>query len=394
MRPKFNYCCLLLLAAAISFAAACEENKGETPYLKADVEFLTFSAWASSKTVSVKSTVSFTAVSSQPDWCEVAAQSGAIKVSVNENPLTEDRTALITLAAKGANSVEIAVRQDGERPSYNLITCGQDQVYIIDEKTSTSSDLAIVWSWNLSEAGSQLPSAYKNHLRTLDDCKPVDNNTKLLLTSSNSGGVLLLEYATKKCLFYAQVSQAHSAEWLPGGKVAVVLSTDDNGNRINVYDSKLSEQVLFSEALTGGHGVVWIPERDRLYVLGSQELREYSLKDWETSSPKLVREKTWYVPGTNGHDLSRVNASTLLLSSKNVYSFSIDAESFTLFKPDKLAGSIKSVNYVEDDDWVVYTQAANADEYWNHYIYMLNPDKVLTLPESYRMYKVRLMKND
>jgi hypothetical protein len=394
MKSSFVIHIILFLIAGTICSCNGDDND-EAPYLKVNATSLTFSAWASNKTVDVKSNVSFTAVSSEPDWCKVTTQNSAIKISVDENPLTDDRTAVITLAANGASDTKITVRQDGERASYNLITCGQDQVYIIDEKASNGADLSIVWSWNLAEAASQLPSAYQTYLRTLDDCKPVDNNTKLLLTSSTGGGVLLMEYATKKCLFYAYTPQAHSAEWLPGGKIVVALSTNDNGNRISVYDAKLSEQVLFTDALYGGHGVVWIPERDRLYALGAQELREYSLKDWETSSPKLVREKTWYVPVLcgGGHDLSRVNENTLMVSAGCVYSFSIETETFTSFKPGKITGEVKSINYVEDDDWVVYTQAS-AEGYWSHYIYMLNPDKILTLPESYRMYKVRIMKSN
>ena len=52
----------------------------------------------------------------------------------------------------------------------------------------------------------------------LDECKSVDKDSKLLLTSSG-GGALLLNKATKECLFYADVAMAHSAELLPGHKL-------------------------------------------------------------------------------------------------------------------------------------------------------------------------------
>jgi hypothetical protein len=279
---------------------------------------------------------------------------------------------------------------------YYLITCGQDRIYIIDEQASNEQDLNIVWRWKLADAASQLPSDYLNYLKTLDDCKPVDGNTKLLMTSSTGGGVLLLERSTKKCLFYAHTPQAHSADLLPNGKIAVALSTTDKGNSIEVYDVNQSEKVLFRIGLHGAHGAVWIPERNRFYALGSSLLREYSLKNWDSNTPELILEKEWNVPLGNGHDLSAVNSNTFLVSSNSsasftgkVYLFNIDTGEFTLFKPKILSGDIKSINYIQETGWLVYTQAE--ESYWTENIYMINPTKKLTVP-GYRMYKVRLMK--
>jgi hypothetical protein len=401
MKPSFIIRTIICLLVAT--ICSCKGDEEAAPYLTVNATSINFSAWAGNKTVEVKSNVAFTAASSQPDWCEVAEQGGAaVKISVSENLLAQERIAEIRVAAKGVQVVTLTVTQSGAdiaNPDslpveYSFITCGQDQVYIIDEKTSSDTGLNILWSWTLLEAMEQLPLAYLTNLRTLDECKPVDNNTKLLLTSSTDGGVLLLERATKKCLFWAYTPQAHSAEWLPGGKIVVALSTHASGNRISVYDINVPEHVLFSDSIYGGHGVVWMPERNRLYALGALKLCEYSLQDWETSAPKLQRERTWNVPTLNGggHDLSRVNANEFLVSAGSVYSFSLETETFTPFMPDEIVGDIKSISYVEETGWIVYTKT-NGVDYWNHYIYMLNPDKVLALPEEYRMYKVRLMEN-
>ncbi|MDR0582070.1 MAG: WD40 repeat domain-containing protein [Prevotellaceae bacterium] len=283
-----------------------------------------------------------------------------------------------------------------ENDGYYLITCGQDQLYILDAQTSNGQELNIVWRWKLADAASQLPTAYMNYMKTLDDCKSVDDNTKLLMTSSTGGGVLLLERSTKKCLFYAHAPQAHSADLLPNGKIVVALSTTEQGNSIEVYDINKPEEVLFRDELHGAHGAVWMAARNRFYALGSSVLREYSLKNWGSNTPELILEKEWSVPLGNGHDLSAVNSNTFLVSSNSsasfagkVYLFEIDTGKFTLFEPEILSGDIKSVNYIQETGWLVYTQAE--ENYWTENIYMINPTKKLTIP-GYRMYKVRLMK--
>ncbi|MDR3132809.1 MAG: DUF6528 family protein [Prevotellaceae bacterium] len=279
---------------------------------------------------------------------------------------------------------------------YYLITCGQDKIYIIDEETSDGKQLNVVWSWKVADAAAQLPPEYLSYMATLDDCKSVDNDTKLLMTSSTGGGVLLVERSTNKCLFYAYAPQAHSADLLPNNKIAAVLSFHDNGNCIAVYDINSPNRVLCQYELSGGHGAVWVSERNRFYALGSSALREYSLKNWDSNTPELVLEKEWDVPLDNGHDLSAVNSNTFLVSSNSsanfegkVYLFNIDTGEFTLFKPEILSGDIKSINYIQETGWIVYTQAE--ESYWTENIYTVNPIKKLTVP-GYRMYKVRLMK--
>ncbi|MDR0902296.1 MAG: DUF6528 family protein [Opitutaceae bacterium] len=270
-----------------------------------------------------------------------------------------------------------------------IIACGEDQVYVIDGKTSNGAALNIVWHWQVSEAKSQLPKEYQRYLSTLDECKLVDNNSKLLLTSS-AGGVLLLDCGTKKCLFYARAPNAHSVELLPGLRIAVACSTSATGNRVDVYDLRQPEKVLFKDPLPHAHGVVWMPERQRLYALGHEELREYSLEDWDTASPKLKQEKKWKTPVTSGHDLSRVSKKELLVAGHNgVVSFNIDEEKFTPFKPLRRVMGIKSVNYNEETGRLLYTKSEEG--WWTYNITQKNPDKVLTLPDL-KIYKARMVR--
>ena len=268
-----------------------------------------------------------------------------------------------------------------------IIVCGDDKVLIIDESASNGSDIKIVWSWQVSEAAIQLPAIYQTYLIPLDECKPVDNGMNLLITSSG-GGVVLIERATKKCLFYAYAPMAHSADVLPDGRIAVALSTNPAGNSIEIYDRTQSEKVLFSDSLYSGHGAVWNVARQRLYALGYDELREYSLVKWNTQSPALKLERKWTIPGISGHDLSPVSDDELLVSEHHgVHLFDIRSETFTPFEPLKSADNIKSVNFIKQSRKLIYTQAE--EDWWTFNIYFRNPDKTIHIPDI-KLYKVRL----
>ena len=270
-----------------------------------------------------------------------------------------------------------------------IIVCGDDKLLIIDEQASNGKDVKIVWQWQVSEASSQLPEIYQTHLIPLDECKLVDNGKNLLVTSSG-GGVVLIERATKKCLFYAYAPMAHSADVLPDGRIVVALSTNPKGNSIELYDRNKPEIVVFRDSLYSGHGAVWNAKRQRLYVLGYDELREYSLANWKTASPELKLERTWTIPGIGGHDLSPVSDDEMLVSEHyGVHSFDIRSEKFTPFEPLKSAGNVKSVNYIRENGKLAYTQAE--EDWWTFNIYFRNPDKTIHLPDI-RLYKVRIAK--
>jgi len=269
-----------------------------------------------------------------------------------------------------------------------IIACGDDKILIFDEQASNGTDVKITWKWQVSEAATQLPEIYQKHLIPLDECKPVDGGKNLLVTSSG-GGVVLIERATKKCLFYAFAPMAHSADVLPDGRIVVALSTDPGGNSIELYDSNRPEKVVFRDSLYSGHGVVWNARRQRLYALGFDELRAYSLVNWKTASPSLKLEGKWTIPGISGHDLSPVSDDELLVSEHDgVHLFDIRSEQFAPFEPLKSAENIKSVNYDKKSGKLVYTQAE--EDWWTFNIYFQNPDKTIHLPDV-RLYKVRRM---
>ena len=268
----------------------------------------------------------------------------------------------------------------------HVAVCGGQEVKIIDMSQSDGENLHEVWSWRIDEPTEGLPAEYAEYLNPLDECKFVDGNSKLLLTSSTSA-VVLIDLKTKKNLFYARVPMAHSADLLPRDRVAVALSTHSKGNSLEIYDISQPEKVLWRDSLYSGHGAVWHAERESLYALGYDVLREYKLKDWESDTPSLEMVASWSIPVKSGHDLMKVDAERMLVSGhEGVYWFDVNSGEYTPFEPLKSTVNVKSVNYNAKSGKLVYTKAE--ESWWTHHIYQENPTKVITI-EDMNIYKVR-----
>lgn len=273
-----------------------------------------------------------------------------------------------------------------DRKPDEIIACGDDQVIVIDRKASDRENIKVLWSWKVSDAD-DLPVAYQKLLIPTDECKPVDGTKKILITSSG-GGVVLVDRKSKKSLFYAHSPMAHSAEILPNNRVVIALSTHSDGNSLEVYDLKGSEKVIFKDSLYSGHGVVWMNKMKSLFALGYNELRRYSLKNWDTDKPELLLEEKWTLPDNGGHDLISISDTKLLITTtKSIWIFNIPGKEFSPFELLKQMGNIKSVNYNESTEELVYTKGEIS--WWTHNIYCINPDKTLIIP-GINLYKARV----
>jgi len=271
--------------------------------------------------------------------------------------------------------------------SGEIVVCGDDKVLIIDKSQSDSTDVRVNWQWKVSDL-TDLPAEYQNYMVPTDECKPVDYNSKILITSSG-GGVVLVERHTRKPVFQAHVPNAHSAELLPGNRIVVALSTADKGNCIQLFNISEPDKVVFMDSMYSGHGVVWVDDIKRLFALGFSELRSYSLKNWDTENPALKLEKTWKLPDESGHDLSYVTDNSLALSThRSVWIFDIKSGRFSPLKQLEGVENVKSVNYDQKSGELVYTRGEIS--WWTHNVYFKNPDKVITLPEI-NIYKARVI---
>lgn len=267
-----------------------------------------------------------------------------------------------------------------------ILLCGDQTALIVDAARSDSTHLEVLWRWEVKDATGQIPYGMLPHFSNLDECKFVDEGYRVLITCG-AGGVALLDRATRNCMFYAYAPMSHSADLLPGGRIAVALSTHEGGNAVQLYEIGRPDQVLFRDSLYSGHGSVWLDTRRRFYALGFDELREYSLQDWNTPEPKLRRERSWTIPGEGGHDLSAVSNDQLLVTDHDgVHLFDIDSEMFTPFESLARTPHVKSVNYDPVGDRLVYTKAE--EEWWTHRIYCTGPERVLHVPQI-KVYKAR-----
>lgn len=229
-----------------------------------------------------------------------------------------------------------------------VYVCGDGQVraYEID-----GGDARETWRWTAAEA-EDLPAIYRERLfRSIDECKSVDDGRSVLVTSS-SDGVVLIDRATRAVRFRARSPMAHSAEVLPGGRLAVALSTHKDGNRLEVYDRSKNEAPLFHLDLFSGHGAVWDADRDRLFALSFDKIQAFSRKDWDGPSPGLVETGRWTLPGKQGgHDLTRdpKTRKYLVTTTDAVWWFDPDAtaetgaSAFTPYPPLDPAPDVKSI---------------------------------------------------
>ncbi len=269
--------------------------------------------------------------------------------------------------------------------SSSIFVCGDDIIREL-RYSGQAGHPRIVWEWRVAQT-TGLPTSYYTQFQSVDECKVSKDGTRLLITSSSLGAVLLLEKSTKKALYYAKAPNAHSAEFLPGNYIAVATSTATGGNSVTIHHPDQPEKVLFRDQLYSGHGVVWLESSQRLYALGFNELKVYALKDWNTDKPSLTLEKIWALPDDDGHDMFRVSDQKLLITTKgNVWEFTVADGSFQPFLPLKDMAKVKSVNYDENTKRLVYTKGEI--EWWTYNFYSQNPTKVINMP-GVKWYKAR-----
>jgi hypothetical protein len=275
--------------------------------------------------------------------------------------------------------------------SQELLVCGDSQVLIVDYQQSPDSVPAVVWKWDAREVRA-LPEKYRtNYFKSVDDCKAVAGGKQILISSS-SGGVALVSRGDKKLLFYAYVPNAHSIALLPNNRIAVAGSIAKGGNCVALFNINQPEKEIFRDSLYSGHGVVWDADRQKLYALGYDELRQYILQDWKSASPKLKLEKKWKIPGISGHDLqlSPDGKELFLTETENSWTFNLKTSEFK--KLPALAGvaHVKSFGQHPGTGQLIFT--VPEESWWTYHVKFLNPGKSLAFP-GMRVYKARWVAN-
>jgi hypothetical protein len=265
----------------------------------------------------------------------------------------------------------------------DLLICGEAEVSIVDVR----ADGCVLWSWKAADHP-ELPEALRKKFGSTDECKPVSGGRKVLITSSG-GAVALVERPSGKVLFSAAAVNAHSAEVLPGNRVVVASSTGVGGNKLLLFDLAKSDQVVAADDLPGAHGVVWDPERNRLWALGETEFRSYEvLADRATGSLLLTRRWTCELPNPDGHDL-RAQPGTpdlTLTTGHHVWLFDRDLLSFRMHPTMGDLSGVKCVDVDPDGGATVYVKAGTS--WWAEHVRFLGTERSLDFPKR-KIYKAR-----
>jgi hypothetical protein len=301
--------------------------------------------------------------------------------------LLNRRDVLLTLIAAPLAARQSAAAGRQAAPETELLVCGWDEVFILTIGEGPTPTHRKVWSWRAADSP-EIPKEMHALFRTTDDCKPVDGGRRILISSSG-GGVALVDRETRRASFSARVTNAHSIEMLPGGRIAAAasVSTAATGNRMVIFDAATGKE-LASDELRSAHGAVWDDARSVLWALGGDVLRAYTVGP-AGGPTRLERTFEIALPSEGGHDLVAIPGSPRLFVSTVRRCFYFDRDRRELSPHDALADrrNIKSYNIHPQSGRVVYIQA-EAPNWWAEHLHFQHPDGTLRLPGEH-LYKAR-----
>ncbi|WP_253154822.1 DUF6528 family protein [Stieleria tagensis] len=271
---------------------------------------------------------------------------------------------------------------DAMADPHDLICCGAEQVFV----TTLERPQEKKWVWQATQSPS-IPSEFHKRFRTTDDCKPYED--ELLLITSSSGGVALIDRSTKESQFFAVSKNAHSACLLPGRQLAVASSTGgDQVQFFNRDDNQKPAAVVQAIPLLGAHGTVWDAKRQCLWALGEKELLAL-VADTKSAAQErwTVRSRT-PLPSNGGHDLSpnRDGKQLFVTTDTQVLKFDCDTLAFAVADGFGDQAKVKSVDRNVASDRIVFHQAT-AENWWSDTIRFTDGKKLKLADE--RLYKVR-----
>lgn len=264
-----------------------------------------------------------------------------------------------------AENTENRVVADADDPASDipptaLVLAGNSYIKIVEPAKIVSGDYheAVTWQWDATTCAKTLSLAEAKMDHVGDGKFNAEANRMLVISSY--GWTVGLEYPSGKTFFWSkQTPNAHSAEWLPGNKIAVACS--DGGDEVQIYDTRMSNRVLASAPLTSAHGVAWMERDSVLYAVGGNQLALFKLKGLDTDSPSIKLIKSITAPRVGLHDLTKIDDNTLCLGGRNCYLFDVQAETFTALPFFNGRKGLKSLNYNPANGEMWYTDATEPE---------------------------------
>jgi hypothetical protein len=289
--------------------------------------------------------------------------------------------ALLALLAGGFAQAPRATDAD------QLVVCGWDEVFIVSLPPGREPQR--LWTWRAKDRA-DVPADLHRLFATTDECKPFDGGRRILITSSG-GAAALVDRDADRVLFYGRAPNAHSADLLPGGRIAVAAShhRTEKGDRLVLFDRTQPDRELWSDELPWGHGVIWDERRRVVWALADEDIRVFELRDWASAAPKLARTALIPLPEGGGHDFTPVGDTPLVAVStaKHAWLFDRDTRRFTPHPELSDKATVKSISHHPKTGRIAYVQA-EGENWWAERIHFLKPAGTLRVPGEH-FYKAR-----
>ena len=270
----------------------------------------------------------------------------------------------------------------------NQILCSNQatrDVLVMDVDGDWSKPESILWKWN-PEGDPNIPADRLKRFNHIDETKVVNGGKQILVTSS-TGGMALVDVATKQSVFTGYPGgSTHSADLLPDGTIITASST---GNFLMVFTRKDGEKTAhktFKLTFADAHGVVWDKLLGLVWAVGKEAVIccRYNF-DYENPQLTIVESFPLKPNPYWGHDLILLEKERkLLMTGRNMLEFDTMTGQYKLFLKRK---SVKSISiHPETGEQLVQIPKEN---YWNDTVTLLNGDRKWTLPGNAKIYKAR-----
>ena len=270
----------------------------------------------------------------------------------------------------------------------NQILCSNQatrDVLVMDVDGDWSKPESILWKWN-PEGDPNIPADRLKRFNHIDETKVVNGGKQILVTSS-TGGMALVDVATKQSVFTGYPGgSTHSADLLPDGTIITASST---GNFLMVFTRKDGEKTAhktFKLTFADAHGVVWDKLLGLVWAVGKEAVIccRYNF-DYENPQLTIVESFPLKPNPYWGHDLILLEKERkLLMTGRNMLEFDTMTGQYKLFLKRK---SVKSISiHPETGEQLVQIPKEN---YWNDTVKLLNGDRKWTLPGNAKIYKAR-----
>jgi hypothetical protein len=264
-----------------------------------------------------------------------------------------------------------------------MFICGGPEVYVLGINDNWTDPESVRWIWRAADSP-EIPADQRELFITTDDCKPVLDGTHVLITSS-SGGVALVRKIDKSAVFLDRATNAHSAEILPDGVVAIASS--NGGDQVIVCSRNSEGRVRRGYPLKGAHGTVWDRQRKVLWALGNTLIQKYRY-NFKPADPKLTLLREIEIP-RGGHDLfPRYSSGALFVTTHDkLLEFDPATEKWAVlenFVPNSL--NVKSITDNQKTGQIAYMRAT--ESWWSDTFRFLKPATSRTIPGA-RFYKGR-----